>query len=89
MRDLRYWSARRGSAQIKRPRRPDAVDFGARVTLQRSGREERFRIVGEDEADPKAGTIAYVAPLARALFGKRVGDIFSFHGGEVEIVDIA
>ncbi|MFZ2029666.1 MAG: GreA/GreB family elongation factor [Vitreimonas sp.] len=89
MRDLRYWSARRGSAQVKTPRGPDAVDFGARVTLQRNGSEERFRIVGEDEADPKAGTIAYVSPFARALLGKAIGDIVEFNGAEVEIVESA
>ena len=37
--------------------------------------EQVFRIVGEDEADPSRGSISHVSPLARAMFGKRVGDL--------------
>ena len=38
------------------------------VTLRRDdGREQSFRIVGEDEADPSRGTVSYVSPLARAV----------------------
>ena len=44
---------------------------------------------GEDEADPRAGTISYVAPLARRLIGKRVGDIIDMDGHEIEILEIA
>ena len=53
----------------------DEIRFGAHVTT----RDERdaiqhVQIVGVDEADPAAGRIAFVAPLARALIGGRVGD---------------
>jgi transcription elongation GreA/GreB family factor len=37
-------------------------------------REQTFRIVGEAVADPARGTLSHVSPLARALFGKRIGD---------------
>ncbi len=38
------------------------------VTLRRDdGREQSFKIVGEDEADPSRGTVSYVSPLARAV----------------------
>jgi transcription elongation factor GreA len=52
------------------------VVFGATVTLADtdSGEEVTYAIVGEDEADIKAGRIAVTAPLARALIGKEVGD---------------
>lgn len=51
------------------------VRFGARVTVRTAGGESRvIRIVGVDEADPAAGLIAFVAPLARALLGHRTGD---------------
>src|SRR5688500_7532252 len=53
-RDLRYWSARRASAQLVSVD-PDnaAVQFGVSVTIIRDdGREQRFVIVGSDEADP-------------------------------------
>jgi transcription elongation GreA/GreB family factor len=74
-RDLRYWNARRASAQLRQPApASDVVQFGNAVTIVRDdGREQTFRIVGEDEADPVKGSISYVSPLARALLGKRVG----------------
>jgi transcription elongation GreA/GreB family factor len=89
-RDLRYWSARRASAQLMAlPQNPDTVSFGATVTLEREdGRVQRFRIVGEDEADPKQGRISYVSPLARALSGKAVGETASVTGGAAEILAI-
>lgn len=90
-RDLRYWTARRGSAQLTPP--PDdneIVRFGACVTIDRDdGRRQTFRIVGEDEADPERGTLSYVSPLARALMGKSVGDSVRVAGAEAEIVEIA
>ena len=89
-RDLRYWSARRASAQLTEPS-GDAgtVQFGSIVELEREdGRRQKFRIVGEDEADPAKGSISYVAPLAAALLGKGEGDVAMVNGGEVEIVAI-
>jgi len=53
----------------------EEVRFGARVTLRGDGGELReILIVGVDEADPAAGFVAFVAPLARALLGRRAGD---------------
>ena len=63
--------------------------FGSRVTLDTGGRHSAFRIVGEDEADPKHGLLSYVAPLARELIGKEVGDTVSTPGGEAEVIAIA
>ena len=90
-RDLRYWSARRASAQLTEPEAQDGVvQFGRTVEIEREdGRRQRFRIVGEDEADPARGSISYVAPLARALMGKSVGDTARVGDGEVEIVGVA
>jgi transcription elongation factor GreB len=49
--------------------------FGATVTVRaENGAEHRYRIVGVDEADAQHGSIAFVAPLARVLLGKRAGD---------------
>ena len=52
------------------------------------GREQTFRIVGEDEADPGKGSISHVSPLARSMFGKRVGDVVRAGNGEAEIIRI-
>lgn len=89
-RDLRYWSARRATAQLTEPDGiPGEVRFGSTAEVEREdGRRQTFRIVGEDEADPKGGSVSYVSPLARALLGKRVGDVVSVNGAEVEIVGV-
>lgn len=52
------------------------VKFGATVTLvdEDTDEEARYQIVGEDEADIKAGLLSITSPLARALIGKTVGD---------------
>jgi transcription elongation GreA/GreB family factor len=89
-RDLRYWSARRASAQLTEPpTAPGKVQFGRRVHLERNdGRQQVFRIVGEDEADPSAGKISYVSPLAQALLGKEEGDVVQAAGSDVEILKV-
>jgi transcription elongation GreA/GreB family factor len=89
-RDLRYWTSRRATAQvIAVPLDPTRVQFGSRVTLSRhDGRRHTYQIVGEDEADPTRGTLSHIAPLARALFGKSVGDVIQAGQSEAEIVDI-
>ena len=90
-RDLRYGSARRGSAHLMpSPPDTDTVHFGSTVTLDRDdGRHQVFRIVGEDEADPEKGTLSHVSPLARALLGKSEGDSVRVAGHELEIAAIS
>ena len=89
-RDVRYWNARRATARVVLP--PDdttQVRFGSRVTIDRSdGRQQTFRIVGEDEADPARGTVSHASPLARSLFGKSVGDVVRAGAGDAEITEI-
>lgn|SRR5690606_14532514 len=89
-RDLRYWNARRGSAQVMpAPPDRDSVHFGSSVVIEREdGRRQTFRIVGEDEADPEAGAVSHVSPLARALMGRRAGDVVEVAGWEAEIIEI-
>jgi transcription elongation GreA/GreB family factor len=91
-RDVRYWTARRATAQVVPPPDDgdtDTVQFGRAVTILRDdGREQTFRIVGEDEADPRAGSISHVSPLARAVLGKHVGDEVRAGSAEAEITAI-
>jgi len=89
-RDLRYWTARRATARVvPAPVGVSEVRFGSLVTIMRDdGREQTFRIVGEDEADPSRGSISHVSPLARAMFGKQVGDVVRAGSGEAEIIRI-
>jgi transcription elongation factor GreB len=66
----------------------DEIRFGARVTLRNGDGQSRIiQIVGVDEAEPAAGSIAFVAPLARALLGHRTGDTVTVRapGGTDEI----
>ena len=59
------------------------------ISLRRvDGREQSFRIVGEDEADPARGTVSYVSPLARAVLTHRPGETVEMTGGEAVILDV-
>jgi transcription elongation GreA/GreB family factor len=89
-RDLRYWTARRASAQLApAPSDAERVAFGVRVTIETADGERRsYRLVGEDEADPAAGRISWYAPIARALVGGAVGDVVAGPRGELEILEI-
>ena len=91
LRDVRYFSERVRTAQLApSPASTDTVAFGSTVTFSREdGRVQKYRIVGEDEADPKAGSISFVSPVARSLMGKRVGDVVESAGHELEITAIA
>ena len=52
------------------------VKFGAKVTLadEETEEEQKFQIVGEDEADVSQGLLSVTSPLARALIGKQIGE---------------
>ncbi|HZX32097.1 MAG TPA: transcription elongation factor GreA [Rhodocyclaceae bacterium] len=85
------------NAQIIDPKLLDADGrcvFGATVDLedQDSGDPFTYQIVGEDEADIKAGKISVSSPMARALIGKYAGDIAQVQapGGmrEYEVIDV-
>jgi transcription elongation GreA/GreB family factor len=91
LRDARYFAARVRTAQVMpRPASSDAVAFGSTVTFRRDdGRVRTYRIVGEDEADPNAGSISFVSPVARLLMGKVVGETVGRAGQELEILNIA
>ena len=86
-RDLRYFSARRGSARVVAVEpRPEVVRFGVQVVLRLAdGSLRRLRLVGEDEADPTAGLLSYVSPLAQSLLGLAPGDALPFAGSEARI----
>jgi len=93
-RELRWLGARIGRAIVvdlsRQPR--DEVRFGATVTVaDEDAVLRRFTIVGEDEAEPDAGRVSWVSPLARVLIGARVGDdvVWRRPGGEAELVVMA
>jgi transcription elongation factor GreA len=60
---------------IDPPTNGDRITFGSTVLLRDGeGREVRYQIVGSDEAEPARGRISVMAPLARTLIGKKVGE---------------
>jgi transcription elongation GreA/GreB family factor len=91
LRDARYFAARVRTAQVVAdPSSTDIVVFGSTVTFRRDdGRVQTYRIVGEDEADPKTGSISFVSPVARSLMGKAVGDVVGTSAQELEIIAIS
>ena len=75
-------AARIGSATVvdRGAEPPDEIRFGATVTVRTldgldAGEERRFTIVGVDEASPADGRVAFLAPIAQAILGRRVGDV--------------
>ena len=87
-RDLRYWVARRESAELSIPGADSSVvRFGMTVTIEdEGGKRKNWKIVGEDEADAAKGSVSHVSPMAQALFGKAVGDIAVVNGKGWEIL---
>ena len=65
-----------GTAEvIDPPSSGDRITFGSTVRVEDGeGKEARYQIVGSDETDPSRGRISIMAPLARTLIGKKVGD---------------
>lgn len=90
LRDFRYFSERLRTAQlVPAPANRETVAFSSKVTFSRDdGRVQTYRIVGEDEADPKAGTISHASPIAQALLGKSIDDVATLGDQELEIIRI-
>jgi transcription elongation GreA/GreB family factor len=89
-RDLRYWVHQRSTAEVVSRGAGGDIAFGSTVVIARKGREQRFRIVGVDEADPGHGLISFRSPLAAALIGACQGEVIEAEEplGEIEIVAV-
>ncbi len=83
------------SARVLHPEEQvqDEVRFGATVTIKMNNQVQEFQIVGVDEADVKQQKIAFVAPIARVITGKKVKEQVDFHLGndlrKLEILNIS
>jgi len=94
-RDQRYFNAQLEHAIVVDPagQPQDEVRFGALVTIvDEDGKEHRFSVVGDDEADVAGGKISWDSPLAKAMIGSKVGDVVKWRrpagDTEVEIAEI-
>ena len=90
-RDLRYWQTRQVTAELAPAPFGGKVEFGTGVTFKLAGKTRTLGLVGDDEADPAGGLIAFSAPLARALMGAEVGELLPFGGKDdaIEVLSIA
>jgi transcription elongation GreA/GreB family factor len=93
-RDIRYVQDRIARAIVINPatQSRDKVAFGATVdTVDETGARRSFEIVGEDEAEPAAGRLSWVSPLARALTDASVGDtvVWKRPAGDLELEIVA
>jgi len=88
-RDLRYWTARRATAQpVPHVAEPREAGFGAKVTIRRGVATQVVEIVGEDEADPAQGRIGWTSPLARALDGAGPGDTVELGAEPIDVLAV-
>jgi transcription elongation GreA/GreB family factor len=90
-RQLRYWTTRQITAELVPAPDGSTVAIGTRVSFTLNGKRRDLAIVGDDEADPAQGSIAFSAPLARALIGGEEGEFLPFNGKEdaLEVLEIA
>lgn len=81
---LKLLRERISTARLLKPEEQPAseVRFGALVKLLQNGNKQEFQIVGVDEGNVKRQKIAFVAPIAKAVTGKKVGDKVDFKLGE-------
>lgn len=57
----------------------DSVDIGTTVELDDNGKVFNYKIVGEEEANPREGKISYKSPLGHALLGKKINESVNFN----------
>ncbi len=81
-RKLRYFHTRHTTAEVHTPPADGTVGIGSRVTFTLNDKERCLTIVGGDEADPGAGSIAFTAPVGRALMGGEAGETVEFQNVE-------
>ena len=86
-RELRYWRTRLATARLADMPDGTHVAFGCRVRIAMNGREQVISIVGDDEADPQGGLLAFSAPLCRAIMDAEVGERVPF-AGKADAVEI-
>lgn len=81
---------RLASAKVVQPPDDGTAGVGATVLVRyqngpQAGQTTELELVGVDEADPFEGRIAFTAPVAEALLGRRVGESVTFTAGEREL----
>jgi transcription elongation factor GreA len=90
VRDMESKLAASEVIDVTRMEPSDRVVFGTTVLVEdvETEEESKYRIVGEDESDVKAGLISVLSPIARALIGREVDDEVTVRapGGDRKLV---
>jgi transcription elongation factor GreB len=73
------------TAELVEPVAAERARFGSTIELADG---TRYQIVGVLEADPQAGKLSWLSPLAKKLLGARIGDALDLPRGEAEVVAI-
>ncbi len=63
-------------AKIIKKKKTENAEIGSFVLLKSGKEEEKFQIVGPEEADVLNGKISFESPLGKAILGKKKGDFF-------------
>lgn len=89
-RELRYWRTRLATARLADVPDGTRVALGCRVRIRMNGKEQVVAIVGQDEAEPQSGLLAFSAPLCRAIMDAEAGERVAFSGkaDSIEILAI-
>ncbi len=64
---------------IRRPRNNKIIELGHFVTIEKSGQEKTYQILGSSETKPGSGIISHLSPLGKELIGKSIGDIMEIN----------
>ncbi|TSC55744.1 MAG: transcription elongation factor GreA [Parcubacteria group bacterium Gr01-1014_18] len=71
---------------FEKPASTDRVQLGHTVTFSMGGVTKKYQILGSSETDPNSSVISHNSPIGAALLGKRVGDSFTLHLANKEVV---
>lgn len=76
------------NAKVIRGGKKETAVLGATISLDMGGKKVEYTLVGPTEANPLEGKISNEAPIGKALFGKKTGDVFDFNGKKVKVLEI-
>ncbi len=75
-----------GKATVVDSAKSGEVGIGCHVTVEVSGAEHTYEIVGEWEADPMKKKISHTSPLGQALSGKKKGETVEFEAPAGKVI---
>lgn len=73
-------------AYVAAKKNSESIDIGCKVTVELSGKEHTYEIVGEWEADPMKKKISHTSPLGTALVGKKKGETVEFQAPAGKVI---